>query len=99
MNLGVVDEMAAPNMLLRYSLHQPRRGRQDIKSFMTGFRAAFPDLNFWGAADLLAQGDYVVGRREGGCTQRVRRSLIFCRRSSGRDRAENALYGHHGAEG
>jgi predicted ester cyclase len=35
---------------------------------MTDFRNAFPDLNFWGAADLIAEGDYVVGRWEGGGT-------------------------------
>ncbi len=35
---------------------------------MTGFRAAFPDLNFWGTADLIAEGDYVVGQWEGGGT-------------------------------
>jgi predicted ester cyclase len=67
-NLNIVDELAAPNMLLQYSLHAPRRGREDIKSFMTGFRKAFPNLNFWGAADLIAEGDYVVGRWEGGGT-------------------------------
>ena len=65
-NLGVVDEIAAPGMLLKYSLHEPRRGRDDIKAFMTDFRAAFPDLNFWGTADLIAEGDYVVGQWEGG---------------------------------
>ena len=67
-NLDIVDELAAPDMLLRYSLHAPRRGREDIKEFMHGFREAFPDLNFWGAADLIAEGDYVVGRWEGGGT-------------------------------
>jgi predicted ester cyclase len=67
-NLSVVDELAAPDMLLQYSLHEPRRGRDDIKAFMTDFRNAFPDLNFWGAADLIAEGDYVVGRWEGGGT-------------------------------
>src|SRR5262249_43924235 len=36
--------------------------------FMTDFRAAFPDLNFWGTADLIAEGDYVVGQWEGGGT-------------------------------
>ena len=66
--LSVVDELAAPNMLLKYSLHEPRRGRQDIKAFMTDFRAAFPDLNFWGTTDLIAEGDYVVGQWEGGGT-------------------------------
>jgi len=66
--LSIVDELAAPDMLLHYSLHEPRRGIKDIKSFMTDFRQAFPDLNFWGAADLIAEGDYVVGRWEGGGT-------------------------------
>ena len=67
-NLAVVDELAAPDMLLQYSLHAPRRGRDDIKAFMAGFREAFPDLSFSGAADLIAEGDYVVGRWEGGGT-------------------------------
>jgi predicted ester cyclase len=67
-NLGVVDEIAAPDMLLKYSLHEPRKGHGDIKAFMTDFRAAFPDLNFWGTADLIAEGDYVVGQWEGGGT-------------------------------
>src|ERR1700738_2616392 len=67
-NPPVVDELAAPDMLLQYSLHSPRRGHADIKAFMSGFREAFPDLNFWGAAELIAEGDYVVGRWEGGGT-------------------------------
>jgi predicted ester cyclase len=67
-NLAVVDDIAAPDMLLKYSLHAPRRGHDDIKAFMIDFRAAFPDLNFWGAADLIAEGDYVVGQWEGGGT-------------------------------
>src|ERR1700678_4255750 len=67
-NLNIVDELAAPDMLLQYSLHEPRRGRDDIKAFMTDFRKAFPDLNFWGAADLIAEGDYVVGQWDGGGT-------------------------------
>jgi predicted ester cyclase len=67
-HLGIVDELAAPDMLLQYSLHAPRRGHEDIKAFMSGFREAFPDLNFWGTADLIAEGDYVVGRWEGGGT-------------------------------
>ncbi len=67
-NPGVVEELAAPNMLLQYSLHEPRRGHEDIKAFMSSFREAFPDLNFWGVADLIAEGDYVVGRWEGGGT-------------------------------
>lgn len=67
-NLGIVEELASPDMLLQYSLHKPRRGRADIKAFMTDFRQAFPDLNFWRTAELIAEGDYVVGQWEGGGT-------------------------------
>jgi hypothetical protein len=73
---AVIDEIAAPDMLLKYSLHEPRRGRDDIKAFMSDFRAAFPDLNFWGTADLIAEGDYVVGQWEGAAPTRVLRSRI-----------------------
>jgi predicted ester cyclase len=66
--LEIVEELAAPNMLLHYSMHAPRRGHADIVAFMTDFRAAFPDLHFWGAADLIAEGDFVVGRWDGGGT-------------------------------
>jgi len=68
-NLQIVDEIAAPDMPLKYSLHEPRRGHADVKAFMTDFRKAFPDLNFWGTADLIAEGDYVVGQWEGGGTR------------------------------
>src|SRR3981081_2864338 len=67
-NLSVVDDIASPDMLLKYSLHEPRRGQDDIKAFMTDFRAAFPDLRFGATADLIAEGDYVVGQWEGGGT-------------------------------
>ena len=67
-NPRIVDDLGAPNILLQYSLHAPRRGREDVKAFMIGFRAAFPDLSFGGAADLIAEGDYVVGRWVGGGT-------------------------------
>jgi predicted ester cyclase len=67
-DLSIVDEIAAPDMLLKYSLHEPRRGHADIKAFMTDFRKAFPDLHFWGTADLIAEGDYVVGQWDGGGT-------------------------------
>jgi len=67
-NPKVVDELAAPDILLQYSLHAPRRGREDVKNFMSDFREAFPDLEFGGAADLIAEGDYVVGQWKGGGT-------------------------------
>ncbi|SJZ80316.1 Predicted ester cyclase [Enhydrobacter aerosaccus] len=67
-NPNIVEELGAPDILLQYSLHAPRRGREDVKQFMIGFREAFPDLGFEGAADLIAEGDYVVGRWQGGGT-------------------------------
>ena len=67
-NPAVIDELAAPDIRFEYSLHGPCRGRDQVREFATTFRAAFPDLNFWGTADLLAEGDYVVGQWEGGGT-------------------------------
>lgn len=67
-NPEIINELAAPGMLLQYSLHNSRRGHADIKAFMTGFREAFPDLKFEGAADLIAEGEFVVGRWQGGGT-------------------------------
>jgi hypothetical protein len=32
-NLKIVDSFAAPDMLLQYCLHEPRRGHEDIKAF------------------------------------------------------------------
>ena len=67
-NPSVIDELAAPNIRFEYSLHAPLRGRDAVRAFAEKFRAAFPDLNFWGTADLIGQGDYVVGQWEGGGT-------------------------------
>ncbi len=67
-NPKVVDNLAVPDILLQYSLHAPRRGRDDVRAFMMAFREAFPDLGFEGTADLIAEGDFVVGRWEGGGT-------------------------------
>ena len=43
-NASIIDELAAPDMILQYSLHQPRKGRADIKDFMKKFRDAFLTL-------------------------------------------------------
>jgi predicted ester cyclase len=67
-NPAVIDELAAPGIRFEYSLHAPLRGRDAVREFAGKFRAAFPDLNFWGTADLIAEGDYVVGQWEGGGT-------------------------------
>lgn len=68
-NPGVIDELAAPDIRFEYSMHAPLRGRDAVRAFATKFRAAFPDLAFGGTADLIAEGDYVVGQWIGGGTQ------------------------------
>jgi predicted ester cyclase len=67
-NPAVIDELAAPDIRFEYSLHAPCRGRDEVRKFATKFRAAFPDLAFGGTADLIAEGDYVVGQWIGGGT-------------------------------
>lgn len=67
-NPGVIDELAAPDIRFEYSLHAPCRGRDEVRAFATKFRAAFPDLAFGGTADLIAEGDYVIGQWIGGGT-------------------------------
>lgn len=67
-NPAVVDELAAPDIRFAYSLHAPLRGRAAVKQFATAFRTAFPDLAFGGTAELIAEGDYVVGQWIGGGT-------------------------------
>src|SRR6195256_4597073 len=68
-NPSVIDELAAPDIRFEYSLHAPCRGRDQVRAFATKFRAAFPDLAFGATADLIAEGDYVVGQWVGGGTQ------------------------------
>ena len=67
-NPAVIDELAHPDIRFEYSLHRPLRGREQVRKFASEFRAAFPDLGFAGTADLIAEGDYVVGQWEGGGT-------------------------------
>ncbi len=67
-NPAVIDELAHPDIRFEYSLHSPLRGRDQVRRFASDFRAAFPDLGFAGTADLIAEGDYVVGQWEGGGT-------------------------------
>jgi len=68
-NPEVIDELAAPDIRFEYSMHAPCRGRDEVRAFATKFRAAFPDLGFGATADLIAEGEYVVGQWEGGGTQ------------------------------
>ncbi len=65
---AVIDELAAPDIRFEYSMHGPCLGREEVRSFATTFRAAFPDLAFGATAELIAEGDWVVGQWEGGGT-------------------------------
>ena len=67
-NPKIIDELATSDILVHYPMHEPKKGRAAVANFMTDFRDAFPDLNFRGVGDLIAEGDYVVGRWEGGGT-------------------------------
>jgi predicted ester cyclase len=67
-NPEVIDKLAAPNIRFEYSMHAPCRGRDEVREFARKFRAAFPDLSFAGTAELIAEGDYVVGQWKGGGT-------------------------------
>lgn len=44
------------------------RRRDEVREFALRFREAFPDLGFGATADLIAEGDYVVGQWKGGGT-------------------------------
>jgi predicted ester cyclase len=55
-------------MVLKHSSHRPRQGHADITAFMPNFRTAFPDIQFWNTAELIADGDTVVSRWEAGGT-------------------------------
>jgi len=68
-NPEVIDQLAAPDIRFEYSMHAPCRGRDEVREFATKFRGAFPDLAFGATAELIAEGDYVVGQWEGGGTQ------------------------------
>jgi len=68
-NPDVIDELAAEDIRFEYSMHAPCKGRAEVRAFAARFRAAFPDLAFGGTADLIAEGDYVVGQWAGGGRQ------------------------------
>jgi SnoaL-like polyketide cyclase len=67
-NPRIVNELATSDIFVHYPMHEPKKGRAAVQKFMTEFRDAFPDLNFSGVGNLIADGDFVVGRWEGGGT-------------------------------
>jgi predicted ester cyclase len=100
-NSDVIDELAAPDIRFEYSLHAPLRGRAAVRDFATKFRAAFPDLAFGGTADLIAEGDYVVGQWIGGGTHTgdPMTDLPLGGLPEAQHRQDDAVHRHHCSQG
>jgi predicted ester cyclase len=60
-DLGVADEMIAPDIAFRGSLGLTTRGLEGFKQYAATVRAAFPDFHNT-IEDLIAEGDTVVAR-------------------------------------
>jgi len=77
-----------PDMLLQYSLHEPRRGREDIKAFMADFRKRSPILTFGAPRTCLRKA--ITSSADGKAAEPIpgRRSAISssdrCRPNTGR---------------
>ncbi|WP_416307447.1 ester cyclase [Neptunicella sp. SCSIO 80796] len=67
-DLSVVDRYLAEDAQLNYSGRESLRGHQQIRRFIQGFRRAYPDLVFWQVGELIAEGEYVIGRWDGMAT-------------------------------
>lgn len=67
-NVAIVDELGAEDLVFSYPMHGELHGREPVKKMLIEFREAFPDLSFKVIGDIIAEGDYVVGRWEGGGT-------------------------------
>jgi hypothetical protein len=64
----IVDDLAADDIILQFSLQSPRCGRDEAKKFLAEIHEAFCGLEFHSVADLAVDGDYVFGRLEGSGT-------------------------------
>src|SRR5436305_10621965 len=67
-NPAIVDELATDDIVFRYPMHGEQHGKAAVKKVLADFTKAFPDMSFSVVGDLVAEGDYVVGRWEGGGT-------------------------------
>ena len=63
-NPRIVNELATSDIFVHYPMHEPKKGRAAVQKFMTEFRDAFPDLNFWELAisSQTAISSWVDGR-------------------------------------
>jgi steroid delta-isomerase-like uncharacterized protein len=67
-NLGVIDELVAPNYVGHDPAMPDQQGPEGIKEFITGYLAAFPDGRIT-IDDQFASGDLVATRWMGRGTQ------------------------------
>ena len=67
-NVSIVDELGAKDLVWYYPMHGELHDREPVKKMLVEFREAFPDLSFDIVGEVIAEGDYVVGRWEGGGT-------------------------------
>jgi hypothetical protein len=61
----IVDDLAADDILIQFSLQTPCRGRSAAKNFLLGIREIFHGLEFRSSGNLVVDGEYVVARLEG----------------------------------
>jgi predicted ester cyclase len=61
----IVDDLAADDILIQFSLQMPCRGRSAAKNFLLGIRDIFHGLKFHHREDLVTDGEYVIARLEG----------------------------------
>jgi predicted ester cyclase len=87
-NSAVVNDLAASGILMVSSLHRTRAGQLDVAMFMSEYRAGFPDFCIRPTGDMIADGDQVVVRWEGGGTHTGKTisdfATRFLREGSGR---------------
>lgn len=65
---SVIRELAHENGTFSYPMHGEFHGAEEYITMLEDFRESFEDLDFWAVDDFIAEGDYVVGRWEGGGT-------------------------------
>jgi predicted ester cyclase len=58
-----IDDLAAADIVLQFSLQMPLRGREEAKKFLVRIRDAFPDLEFHSTV-MVADGDLVISGSE-----------------------------------
>lgn len=63
-----IDELSSPNIQVTAPLQGVLHGRENVKNFIEVIHQAFPDIHFWIVGDLIAEGNYVVARWDGGGT-------------------------------